>query len=61
MGKKNHKKTIRSLTQRIIEHQEKIRLEYEREHPDQGLIWHWEKEIRAFEQGIQQAHKRLGQ
>jgi hypothetical protein len=27
MGNKNHKKTIRSLTQRIAEHQEKIKLE----------------------------------
>ncbi|MDX2214328.1 MAG: hypothetical protein SFY66_13645 [Oculatellaceae cyanobacterium bins.114] len=60
MGKKNHKKAIRSLTQRIAEHQEKIRLEYEKDNPDEGLIAHWEKEIRAFEKGIQQAQKRLG-
>ncbi|MBD2464159.1 hypothetical protein H6G89_24460 [Oscillatoria sp. FACHB-1407] len=60
MGKKNHKKAIRSLTQRVAEHQEKIRLEYDKENPDEGLIAHWEKEIRAFEKGIQQAQKRLG-
>lgn len=60
MGKKNHKKAIRSLNQRIAEHQEKIRLELEKDLPDQGLINHWEKEIRAFEKGIQQAKKRLG-
>jgi len=60
MGNKNHKKTIRSLTQRILEHQEKIRLEYEKSNPNRGLIKHWEKEIRAFEKGIQQASKRLG-
>jgi hypothetical protein len=60
VGKRNHRKAIRSLTQRIEEHQEKIRLELERESPNQGLIYHWEKEIRAFEQGIQQAQKRLG-
>ncbi|WP_346290761.1 hypothetical protein [Sphaerothrix gracilis] len=60
MGKKNHKKAIRSLNQRIAEHQEKIRLELEKDSPDQGLINHWEKEIRAFEKGIQQAKKRLG-
>jgi hypothetical protein len=52
LGKKNHRKAIRSLTQRIEEHQEKIRLELERERPDQGLIDHWQKEIRAFEKGI---------
>ena len=60
MGRKNHKQAIRSLTQRIAEHREKIRLEYEEEHPDEGLIRHWEYEIRAFEKGIQQARKRLG-
>ncbi len=60
MGKKNHRKAIRILTQRITEHQEKIRLELEKESPDQGLITHWEKEISAFEKGIQQAQKRLG-
>ena len=60
MGKKNHKKVIRSLNMRITEHQEKIRLEYEKDFPDEGLIRHWETEIRAFEKGIQQSLKRLG-
>lgn len=60
MGKKNHRKTIRSLTDRILEHQDKIELELKREIPDDGLIRHWQKEIRAFEKGIQQAKKRLG-
>jgi len=61
MGKKNHKQAIRSLTKRIAEHHEKIRLESEQDFPDEGLIKHWEKEIRAFEKAIQQARKRLGQ
>lgn len=60
MGNKNHKKAIRSLTRRITEHQEKIRLEYQKDFPDEGLIRHWETEIRAFEKGIQQSLKRLG-
>jgi hypothetical protein len=60
MGNKNHKKAIRSLNRRIAEHQEKIRLEYEKDSPDEGLISHWEAEIQAFEKGIQQALKRLG-
>jgi hypothetical protein len=60
MGKQNHKKTIRSLTRRIAEHREKIKLEYEKPFLDEGLIKHWEAEIRAFERGIQQAQKRLG-
>lgn len=61
MGKKNHRKAIRSLTQRIAEHQEKIRLESEKDFSDKGLIKHWETEIHAFETAIKQALKRLGQ
>ena len=61
MGKKNHKKVIRSLMKRITEHQDKIRLELKKDFPDEGLIRHWESEIRAFEKGIQQARKRLNQ
>lgn len=49
------------MTQRIAEHEEKIRLELEKDFQDEGLIHHWEKEIRAFEKAIQQARKRLGQ
>ncbi|MGI2904248.1 hypothetical protein [Tolypothrix sp. VBCCA 56010] len=33
----------------------------EKDFQDEGLIKHWEKEIRAFEKAIQQARKRLGQ
>lgn len=36
------------------------KLELEREILDNGLIGHWQKGIRAFEKGIQQAKKRLG-
>ncbi|MEH2120640.1 hypothetical protein [Nostoc sp.] len=61
MGNKHHKRAIESLTLRITEHQEKIRLESEKSFPDEGLIKHWEKEIRAFDKAIQQARKRLGQ
>lgn len=60
MGKSHFKKAISSLEARIAEHQEKIRLELEKEFPDQGLINHWQKEIKAFEKGIEQALKRLG-
>ncbi|MGB5769067.1 MAG: hypothetical protein WBM32_04245 [Crocosphaera sp.] len=48
MGKKNHKKTIRSLMKRIEEHQYKIRQESLRESPDEGMIHHWQAEIAAF-------------
>lgn len=60
MGKSHFKKAILSLEARIAEHQEKIRLELNKEFPDRGLINHWQKEIKAFEKGIQQALKRLG-
>lgn len=60
MGKSHFKKAIASLEARIAEHQEKIRLELKKELVDQALIKHWQKEIRAFEKGIQQALKRLG-
>ena len=42
MGNKNHKKAIRSLNRRIAEHQDKIRLELEKDFPDEGLIGHWQ-------------------
>ncbi|MBP0010743.1 MULTISPECIES: hypothetical protein [unclassified Roseofilum] len=60
MGKSHFKKAILSLEARIAEHQEKIRLELNKEFPDRGLINPWQKEIKAFEKGIQQALKRLG-
>jgi hypothetical protein len=60
MGKKNHKKAIQSLEKRIVEHQNKIQLKLLKENPDQGLIKHWQIEIKAFETGIQRALKRLG-
>ncbi|MEI6430396.1 MAG: hypothetical protein WCO45_18730 [Pseudanabaena sp. ELA607] len=59
MGKKNHEKSINSLKQRVIEHQQKIDIELLKDYPDLGLIRHWQKEIRAFEIGIDKAQKRL--
>jgi hypothetical protein len=47
------------LEERIREHQEKIRREREKDKPDEGLIAHWE-EIRAFQEAIRRAKKRLG-
>ena len=59
MGKKNHEKSINSLQQRIIEHRRKVDTELLKDYPDLGLIRHWQKEIRAFEVGIEKAQKRL--
>jgi len=52
MGKKNHKKAIRSLNRRIAEHQEKIRLEYEKDSPDDGLIRLWKRKFVALRKGF---------
>lgn len=60
MGKSHFKKAILSLRARVEEHRDKIRLELEKDYPDFGLIKHWEKELKAFEKGIEQALKRLG-
>lgn len=60
MGKNNHKKKISSLLAQIAKHQIKINLEKQKDYVDEGLIKHWEKEIRAFQRGIEQAEKRLG-
>lgn len=60
MGKRHFKKAISSLQSRIAEHETKIRLELEKPLPDERLITHWQKEIKAFEKGIQPALKRLG-
>ncbi len=60
MGKDYFKKAISSLQSRIAEHETKIRLELEKPLPDEGLINHWQKEIKAFQKGIARALKRLG-
>ncbi len=46
---------------RIQEHREKIAQERQKVTPDAGLIRHWEREIVAFQSGIERALKRLGE
>jgi len=41
-------------------YQEKIQREREKDKPNEGLIAHWEEEIRAFQEAIRRAKKRLG-
>ena len=51
MGKnKRVRKRINSLEWRIREHEQKIALEKERFNPDVGLIDHWEKEIKGWQE-----------
>jgi len=60
MGKARCRRKIGSLQERIREHQEKIEGERLKATADQGLIHHWEREIKAFQDGIRGAQKRRG-
>jgi len=60
LSKRRYRRKIESLEERIREHQEKIQREREKDKPDEGLIAHWEEEIRAFQEAIRRAKKRLG-
>jgi hypothetical protein len=54
MGK--HKRVperINSLEWRISQHEQKIAIEKERFNPDVGLIDHWEKEIKGWQDQIE--------
>jgi hypothetical protein len=61
MGKRRYRRKKQSLEARIEEHREKIAQERQKATPDVGLIRHWEREIAAFQEGIQKAQKRLGE
>jgi len=50
-----------SLGERIAEHEAKIRREREKGRSDEGLIAHWEREIRAFREGMRKTQKGLGE
>jgi len=60
MGKKEFLKQIKSLTDRKNEHEEKIKTEQRKTSPDQALIKYWQRELRAFDEAIMRAEKRLG-
>ncbi len=60
MSKKRLQQKISSLEKRIKEHEEKVVTEKSRVEPDEGLISHWEREIRAFRKALDKARKRLG-
>jgi hypothetical protein len=61
MGKRRYRRKKASLEARVKEHREKIAQEQRQAAPDIGLIRHWEREIVAFQAGIEQAQKRLGE
>lgn len=59
MGKRSIRRAIASLKLIIAEHEAKIQMERARESPDQGLIQHWEREMRAFAQRLERLERRL--
>jgi len=61
MGKRRYCRKKASLEARIEEHREKIAREQRKAAPNVELIRHWEREIAAFQAGIEQAQKRLGE
>jgi hypothetical protein len=61
MAKKELRKKIHTLEQRIREHGTKILMEHAKAQPDHGRIRHWETEIKAFRDGINRARRRLGE
>ena len=61
MGKRRYRRKKASLEARMKEHREKIAQEQQKATPEVGLIRHWEREIVAFQAGIESAQKRLGE
>jgi hypothetical protein len=57
MGNRNIHKTIRSLQERVREHQAKIA----EEPPGSPLVAYWEQEIRAWRERIERLEDRLAQ
>jgi hypothetical protein len=60
MGKGRLRRRLESLARRIEEHEAKIAAERSTPQPREGLIWHWQREIRGFRIAAERARKRLG-
>ncbi|MBM3218721.1 MAG: hypothetical protein FJZ38_08550 [Candidatus Rokubacteria bacterium] len=58
MGKRRYRRQEESLRERLREHVMKILAERGKDPPDERLISYWQREIRAFESGIERARKR---
>ena len=59
MGKKCFLRQIKSFELLILTHNEKIEIEKAKAIPDLGLIGYWEREVKAYSDGIEKAKKRL--
>ena len=51
---------MRTLEERIREHEAKILVEREAPRPNEGRIRHWETEVRAFRDAVDRVRRRLG-
>jgi len=58
--RRRYQKKIDSLASQVRDHREKIEAEKARLQPDEGLIAHWEREVRAFESAIKRILRRRG-
>ncbi|HLC15815.1 MAG TPA: hypothetical protein VJL89_06275 [Thermodesulfovibrionia bacterium] len=59
MGKKRYKKQIRGLQKQIAIHERKIDLERTQYMPDEGMIRHWQQEIKTFQNNIDKIIRRF--
>jgi hypothetical protein len=60
MGESKHlRNRIRGLSIPLQEHLEKIALERSKPNPDEDLIQHWNKEVRAWQHEVQRLEQRL--
>lgn len=62
MGKnKRYRKRVAGLKAEIDLHEQKIAFELQKVNPDAGLIQHWSKEIRGWQNEIAHLQRRLPQ
>ncbi|HKQ05114.1 MAG TPA: hypothetical protein VJ464_08290 [Blastocatellia bacterium] len=62
MGQNKHyRKRVTGLQAKINLHEQKIAFELQKAEPDAGLIQHWSKEIRGWQNEIGRLQRRLPQ
>jgi hypothetical protein len=59
MGNRPTRRAIQGLRLQIVEHLKKIAEERASSYPDEGLILHWENELRAFTERLDRLESRL--
>lgn len=59
MGNRSTRRAIQGLRLQITEHLKKIAEERAAPHPDEGLILHWENELKAFAERLDRLELRL--